>query len=58
MASEKRNAVTLGRVGYIDDELIVYNSITVSEKSSQPRVSKHNFGPTGHALMFGGKLAD
>ena len=56
--SEKRNAVTLGRVGYIDDELIVYNSMTVSQKSSQPGASEHNFGATGHALMFGGKLAD
>ena len=56
--SEKRNTVPLGRVGYIDDELIVYNSMTVSQKSSQPGVSEQNFGATGHALMFGGKLAD
>ena len=53
-----RNAVTMGRVGYLDDELIVYNPITVSQKSSQPGASEHNFGATGHALMFGGKLAD
>ena len=31
--SEKRNAVTLGRACYIDDELIVYNSITASQQS-------------------------
>ena len=58
MGLEKRNAVTVGRVGYIDDELIVYNSMTVSQKSSQPGASEHNFGATGRALMFGGKLAD
>ena len=56
--SEKRNAVTLGRAGYIDDELIVYKSITVSQKSSQPGASEHNLGATSHASMFGGKLAD
>ena len=55
--SGKGNAVTLARAGYIDDELTVYNSITVSQKSSQPGASEHNFGAPGHALMFGGKLA-
>ena len=53
-----RNAVTLEGVGYIDDELVVYNPITVSQKSSQPGASEHNFGATGHALMFSGKLVD
>ena len=48
----------MGLAGYIDDELTVYNSMTVSQKSSQPGASEHNFGATGHALMFGGKLAD
>ena len=56
--SEKRNAVTLGRAGYIDDDLIVYNSMTTSQKFSQPGASEHNFGATGHTSMFGGKLAD
>ena len=45
------------RAGYIDEELIVYNSINVSQKSSQPGASKHNLGATSHASMFGGKLA-
>ena len=45
------------QASYIDDELTVYNSITVSLKSSQPGASEHNFGATGHALMFGGKFA-
>ena len=55
---EKRNAVTLGRAGYIDDELIINNSITASQQSSQPGASEHNLGATGHTSMFGGKLAD
>ena len=38
--------------------LTVYNSMTVSQKSSQPGASEHYFGGTGHALIFGGKLAD
>ena len=29
-----------------------------SEKSSQPGASEHNFGATGHATLFGGKLDD
>ena len=38
--------------------LTVYNSMTLSQKSSQPVASEHYFGATGHALIFGGKLAD
>ena len=56
--SQKRNAVTLGRAGYTDDELIVYNSITASQQSSQPGASEQNFGATDHTSIFGGKLAD
>ena len=42
-----QNAITLGRAGYIDDELIVYiKLLTVSQKSSQPGASEHNFGAT------------
>ena len=47
-----------GEEAIIDDELIVYNPITVSQKSSQPGSSEHNFGATGHAFMFSGKLVD
>ena len=34
----------MGRAGYIDDELIVYNSITAFQRSSQPEASEDNFG--------------
>ena len=51
-------AVPLGRPVYIDDELIVYESMTVSQMLSQPGASEHNFRATGHTIMFGGKLAD
>ena len=42
----------------IDEELIVYNSITVSQKSSQPGASEHNFHLTGITSMFGAKFTD
>ena len=42
----------------IADEFIVYNSMTVSQKSSQPGAREHNIGLTGHTSMFGGKLTD
>ena len=41
-------AVPLGRPAYIDYELIVYNSMTVSQKLSQPGASEHSFGATGY----------
>ena len=41
-------AVPLGRPAYIDYELTVYNSMTVSQKLSQPGASEHNFGATGY----------
>ena len=42
--SEKQNAVTLGRAGYItDDELIVYNSMTVSQKVEPGRGQRTQF---------------
>ena len=41
--SEKRNAITSGRAGYIDDELIVYNSITVSQKVEPGRGQRTQF---------------
>ena len=55
--SGKRNAVTLGRLGYIDDELFIA-SMTESQKSSEPGASEHNSGATGHTSMFNGRLAD
>ena len=48
----------MGLAGYIDDELTVYNSMSVSQKSTQPGASEHHFGATGHALIFGWKFAD
>ena len=38
--------------------LVLYNSMTVSQKLSKPGASEHNFGATGHTSTFGWKLAD
>ena len=52
--SEKRNAVTLGRAGYIDNELIVYKSITVSQKSSHPGRANTILAPLATPVCLAG----
>ena len=42
------------RAGYVDDELIVYNSITLSQKSSQPGASGHNLALLAKPLCLAG----
>ena len=51
--SEKRSAVTLGRAGYMDDELIVYNSMTYRIPKVEPaRGGEHNSGATPRQYVW------